>query len=339
MKIIQLGWGITVAATFAVSVCSARATEKIERQREVQPEGVKKVEADPQKGFRHPYLLLVPAELVANPAIVVALPTPATSTNAIEYLAAAERIAHNAGPHLAKLNVPILVPVLPRPPVATEDGNFINLYIPALSRAALLATNASLERIDRQVLAMLDHARDLIRKERGIEVQPRAIFAGFSAAGHFATRMAVLHPERTRAVWAGGIGGHPILPLKSLDGRTLTYPVGIGDLAEIAGKETDLKSFAQIPICLVQGGKDANTALPDSEGPSDSYSYEQAQLIRELLGISSLERLKKVEEIYRGVGSKIEVRVFPEAAHQMTREIVRDMIQFIATQTAKYETK
>ena len=48
--------------------------------------------------------------------------------------------------------------MLPRPPVATGGGDYINLYIPALSREALLATNPALARIDLQVLAMLDHA-------------------------------------------------------------------------------------------------------------------------------------------------------------------------------------
>lgn len=302
-----------------------------ERRDEGQNSGIRKMEADPANGFHHPYLLLQPEPLVTNPVFIIALPTPKTSTNTVDYQSAAERIALNAGPHLVKLGLPVLIPVLPRPPVALADGNFINLYIPSLSRAALLATNPALARMDLQVLAMLDNARSAIRAQNGIEVSAKAIFVGFSAAGHFATRMAVIHPDRTSAVWAGGVGGHPIIPAAAINERALTYPVGVGDLNEITGRKFDRESFSRIPMLLVQGGNDSNSSLPMTDEPSDSYSREQAILAFELLGATPMERMEKSKLLYREAGSRAEFRTYPEAAHQITPEIIRDLVQFIHT--------
>jgi predicted esterase len=290
-----------------------------------------RVEASPGDGFHQPYLLVVPTEVTPGAPILVALPTPQTSTDPAEYLAAAQRMATNAGPLLSQLKTPILVPVLPRPPVKVEGG-YINLYIPALSRAALETDDPELARMDRQVLAMVDHARRRLQEERNIEAHAKAIFAGFSAGGHFATRMAILHPQRVLAVWSGGTGGHPILPVGELEGQRLTYPVGVADLEQVAGEAFDAEAFAKVPMLIIQGDADTNASIPRDDRPSDSYSSEQARLVLSLLGESAVERLKKVEQVYEQAGSRAEFRVYPGAGHEMTPEVVRDMLGFISRQ-------
>jgi dienelactone hydrolase len=248
------------------------ATKSI--QAEPVPERVK---ASPKNGFHHDYLLLLPKNLANNVPLLVASPTPHTSEDPAEFTIAAERIARNATNLIEQLALPVLVPVLPRPPVKVAEGQYINLYIPSLSRAAMLEPDEKLARMDRQVLAMIDHARNHIEKERRIKTYPKTIFTGFSAGGHFATRMAVLHPERVLAVWAGGVSGHPILPVAEHQGRRLTYPVGIADLEQISGKPFNRAAFQKIPVMMAQGAADLNTSLPSEPKPSESYTYEQAQ--------------------------------------------------------------
>jgi predicted esterase len=293
---------------------------------------LEKIEAAPEAGFHHPYLLLIGEEIKPDVPLLVALPTPQTSDDPADYLSSAERIARNAAPFPAQLSAPILVPVLPRPPVVLPNGHRINLYLPALTRAALEATEKPLARIDLQVLAMIDHARGKLLRERQVEVREKAVFIGFSAAGHFATRIAVLHPERVLAVWAGGIGGHPILPLATHQSRTLTYPVGVADLDQIVGKPFDREAFAEIPMLIVHGAADTNSSLPTTDEPSDSYSIAHARLVFELLGETALTRMEKVEPLYHAAGSPAEFRIYPETAHQITPHMARDLVKFIETQ-------
>jgi pimeloyl-ACP methyl ester carboxylesterase len=177
---------------------------------------------------------------------------------------------------------------------------------------------------------MIDHARSRVLADADFPLHPRAAFIGFSAGGHFATRMAILHARRVLAVWAGGTGGHPILPLAQAQGFTLSYPVGVADLQEITGAPFDAASFKHVPIRLVQGALDTNSSLPTGSAPSDSYSAEQSTIAFKLLGDSPVERLGRAREFYRQVTERCETEVFPGAGHQMTPELVRDLANFIA---------
>lgn len=326
------GWYLLAVSLVVV----ARASTVLAQEPSARPAPAPDVEtiaASPGDGFHHPYLLVLPENLVDDAPLVVALPTPATSDDPAVWLAAARRIADNAAPLMGRLGFPVLVPVLPRPPVKTADG-FINLYLPALTRAALLAEEPSLARVDRQVLAMADDARRRVSAERDVKTRDRFVLVGFSAGGHFATRMAVLHPRRVLAVWAGGTGAHPIVPLTEYQGRRLPYPVGVADLADVAGEPFDAGAFAAVPLFVAQGEADANSSLPAGPGPSDSYSPEHARLAFELFGTTAAERLGRVKAAYAAAGARAEFRVYPGAGHRITPEIARDIVAFIREQVS-----
>lgn len=317
MRKASFSWVVVVTVLFRIAIANAQPA----------PE---RVRSSPAHGFHHDYFLVLPATLKTNATILLATPTPPTSLDPADFTAAAERIVRNAGAFIDPLGLPLLVPVLPRPPLKVSENHYINVLLPGLSRAALLEREEKLARIDRQVLAMVDHARARIKEEVGIDTHPKIIVAGFSAAGHFATRMAVLHPERVLAAWAGGISGHPVVPLSRYEGRELTYPVGIADLEAVSGRAFNPKAFKSMPIMLVQGEADTNTSLPSEPKPSESYSYEQAQLVFTLLGKTPLERLEKAKQLYEQAGANVQTRVYPGAGHQINPEIARDMVEFIA---------
>jgi dienelactone hydrolase len=285
----------------------------------------------PGAGFHHSYLLLLPEKLITNAPLLVVTPTPPTSENPEEFERAAERIASNASRFLGKLQIPLLIPVLPRPPLKVSENQFINLYLPALSRAALTNSDPHLGRIDLQVIAMIDHARQVLLKERGVPVEEKAIFCGFSAAGHFATRMAILHPQRVLAVWAGGTGVHPIVPLAEYKGKALTYPVGVADLKDLIGRRFDQREFQKVKVRIVQGGEDSNVSLPAEDKPSESYSFAQAELYRELFGTTASQRIEKLQETCQQAGyGNITLKIIQGAGHQITPDTAADMINFIA---------
>ena len=131
-----------------------------------------------------------------------------------------------------RLGTPLLVPLFPRPKAAGEGDN---LYLHALTRAALTAEAPALKRVDLQLLAMADDARKLLAA-KGVPVDAKLLLRGFSASGSFVNRFAVLHPERVLAVACGSPGGWPLAPAAKAGGETLPYPVGIADVRGADGK-------------------------------------------------------------------------------------------------------
>lgn len=269
----------------------------------LEPRRMYKVEANPDAGFHWPYFLFMPDTVDAGSSILVEPNNDGlwgAPFETHEYWAAIrnEQLYFDFGRHL---NTPMLTPVFPRP--LTEDSN---LYIHALSRAAMVHDDSRYARPDLQLLAMLDDAQAKLA-ESGIEVTEDALFWGFSAAADFATRMTVMHPDRVRAVVAGGVGGLPILPLETYQDETLTYPVGVGDLAAVAGFTLDAEALRATPMLLFQGGADENDSVREPPFTcdgfrSDSYSCEQARWVNATLGASTVERVPLVADIYAEFG-------------------------------------
>lgn len=75
----------------------------------------------------------------------------------------------------------MLVPVFPRP-----TSNW-QIYTHALDRDSLITTVSGLERIDLQLLAMIDDARQRL-KERDVLIGNEVFLNGFSASGSFVNR-------------------------------------------------------------------------------------------------------------------------------------------------------
>lgn len=104
-----------------------------------------------------------------------------------------------------KLNIPILVPVFPRSRTNWE----VNTH--AVDSDTFNQRGTDNAQIDLQLLAMVEDAKVRL-KEFGIELDERFFLTGFSASGTFANRFALLHPEKLKAVAAGGLNGLLIIP-------------------------------------------------------------------------------------------------------------------------------
>lgn len=281
-----------------------------------------RIEARPDKGFNFPYFLAIPKNIAEGTPLLVEPNNDGQIGAPFEtHLYWASIINEQSREDFGNaLGAVTLTPAFPRPAIRGENGN---LYIHALSRAALISDQEKLRRPDLQLLAMVDDARRRLA-EAGHSVPADFLLWGFSAAGDFVTRMTFLYPERVRAVAAGGLGGLPILPVGTYDGKPLTYPVGTGDFRWISGKPFRAGALRKTPILLFQGEKDDNDSVPEGlqltdpeRYGSDSYSYVQAKWVNETLGAGTVERVGRVRLIYQAFGMRdFAYRIVPGIAHK-----------------------
>lgn len=215
-----------------------------------------------------------------------------------------------------KLGSPILIPAFPRPKTNWK------LYTHALDRDTLTTEESRLRRIDLQLVAMISDARKRLAK-RGLLVRPKVFMWGYSAAGTFTSRFVVMHP---RIIQAAAFGGCtlPILPSKTFRGKSLRYPIGVGDLRELTGKSFDANSFRKVPIQVFRGDKDTN----DEVAYEDGYDPADRELINTIIaGPPPINRFPVIEAIYRQFGSNAQFVIETGIGHDDTRTR-RDGVQF-----------
>lgn len=272
----------------------------------LEPRKMYLIEASPEKGFQWPYFLFLPDTIPSGSSVLVQPNNDGMIGAPFEthlYWAGIEneQLFLDFG---RLLGTPVLMPVFPRPLIEGPDRN---LYIHALTRAAMTADDPRYARPDLQLIAMLDDALDKISRENH-DLREGALFWGFSASGDFVTRMATLHPGRVRAVAAGGVGGLPILPVEGLENAQLTFPVGVGDLEEI-GARFQPALLKQTPYLLFQGSIDENDSVKEPpftcEGfGSDSYSCDQSLLVNSVFGSSPPGRVQRVASVFEAFGMR-----------------------------------
>ena len=270
-----------------------------------------RIPADPAKGFLWPYYLSVPSTLV-RPAIILVEPNNSGTTSddqSFHDRRARSTITSRASdPGVRRLGSPILVPTFPRP----ESHPLI--YTHALDRDALQTRLPALERIDLQLIAMIEDAKRILA-ERTIEVDPKVFMWGYSAAGTFTNRFTILHPELVKAASLGGCSC-PTIPLRRWKGKRLPYPVGVADLKQLVGKRFDARAFRSVPIQIFRGDADTN----DEVAYDDGYTPSDRRLISELLGgPPPFLRYPRIEMLYRRVRSICRFVIEPGVGHNDAR--------------------
>lgn len=287
---------------------------------EVSAERVSEAPAAPEKGFFWPYLLYVPKEPRAG-SLLVAPNNTGFARDDLELIRAASSCEVRRQAALAeKLGAPLLVPLFPRPKVAGEEEN---LYLHALTRAALTAEAPALRRVDLQLLAMADDARKLLAA-KGVAVDAKILLRGFSASGSFVNRFAFLHPGRVLAVACGSPGGWPLAPAAKAGGETLRYPVGTADVPALTGKPVDARALKGVAWFFFLGEKDANDAVVFR----DSFSKADEALVFRLFGPTPVARWKKAEDLYAKAGLDARFALYTGVGHEVTPEIEADVTKF-----------
>lgn len=279
-----------------------------------------RIDADQSKGFSYPYFLYVPPEIKADPKkkhTILVAPVNTGQPNddiAIHEADARKRIV-GSGPAASALKVAVLAPVFPRP---AKDWQ---IYTHALDRDSMLTDKKEYRRLDLQLVAMIDDAIKLLAKD-GLKFDKRVLLNGFSAQGMFANRFTFLHPDRVKAAAIGSPGGWPIAPVAKYKDKLLRYPIGVGDLKAVTGKDLDLKALQKVPLFVFLGNKDENDSVPFG----DSYDDEDRELINPLFGKMPIDRWAISESLYKQAGLNAEFKLYPDVPHTVT-PLMRDDIR------------
>jgi dienelactone hydrolase len=283
--------------------------------------------AAPGRGFHWPYILYVPKSPRAEHLLVVPNNTGFTTADLALVRASASCEVRRQAALAEKIGAPLLVPLFPRPEAPGEDDN---LYLHALTRAAMTADASALKRVDVQLLAMADDARRVLAA-KGIAVDGRLLLSGFSASGSFVNRFAVLHPARALAVACGSPGGWPIAPVADAGGEALPYPVGVADVAALTGEAVDARALKRVAWFFYLGEQDMNDAVIYR----DSFSKADEDLVFRLFGPTPVSRWKKAESLYAKAGLDAHFVLTPGVGHEVTPEIEADVAKFFEGKLAR----
>jgi dienelactone hydrolase len=268
------------------------------------------------KGFAWPYLLARPKQPATRTAVLVAPNNSGFATEDLDLLRANASCTMLGALAIAdRLGTAVLVPMFPRPPQGST-----NLYLHALTRAALIVKTIAHARVDLQLIAMIDDARAELATQK-VEVDKRVLIAGFSASGSFANRFALLHPDRTLAAAVGSPGGWPTVPVIK-DGRDLlSYPIGIADLSSLTGVRVDTTALRRVRFLFFLGDADTNDAVVFR----DSFSAAGERLVVRKYGKTPVERWKHAQRLYEAARLQATFKLYPGVAHEVTPAMAADI--------------
>ncbi|PWD97827.1 alpha/beta hydrolase family protein [Marinilabilia rubra] len=282
-------------------------------------------EANSQKGFNFPFFLFIPDEMpTEKTAVLIVEPNNSgfADDDFQRHIEKAERIASRdfyMGNFLAgELDCPLLVPVFPR------RKSTWRIYSHALDRDVMLQKGNDLERIDLQLINMIDDARSTL-KDMGCRVDDQVFLTGFSASGSFVNRFAAIHPELVKGVAGGGVNGLLILPEDSVEGEALNFPLGVNDFDSLFNKPFALDAFAKTPQFLFMGQLDDNDAIPYEDG----YNIKERKQVFRLLGEEMQpKRWEACDSIYQSHNINARIRTFENVGHEQPDNVKEEVLSF-----------
>jgi len=287
-------------------------------------DSIVRVPANSEKGFDFPYYLFVPRSIPRSRNIHMLVEGNNTGKRSDDLEIHDQKAKHQTtNSQIAKkLNIPLLVPVFPRP----DSSPF--MYTHQLDEDTLLVKTGLLKRIDLQLIEMIKDAQELLRTN-SIKVNEKVFMHGFSASGTFANRFAILHPRMVRAVAAGGINCIPTFPTTRWQNATLRYPVGIADLKEIAGIDFDEKAYKQVSQYIYMGYLDRNDTIPYGKAyDGEAYDKEDAELIKTLIGAEMPKRWQVSQSIYQELEIPAQFVTYNDTGHRIRSEMIDDIVKF-----------
>ena len=282
-------------------------------------------EAIPSEGFNFPYFLFIPeGTSIENELILIVEPNNSgfADDDFRGHIAKAKRTAtldFYIGNFVARqLKQPLLVPVFPR---SKSDWQ---IYTHALDSDVIVQKNNPLERIDLQLLAMVADAGTKLNRA-GYSIRDKFFMTGFSASASFTNRFTLIHPQKIQAAAAGGLNGLLMLPVGELKGKSLNYPIGIGNFELVIGKPFDGVSYAKTPQFYFMGALDDNDAVPHE----DAYSENERNLIYKLLGKEMMPtRWERCKHIYEHKKVNASIKTYPEIGHEQDDMVKIEVLDF-----------
>ncbi len=304
-----------------------------------------KVDKKPEEGFHWDYYLYIPKNISSAQSsgysnhMLVQPNNTGTFTDDIEVHDRAAKKTAEENPLAQELGIPIFVPVFSRPRTIKDVPHKGYMYYThSLNRQTLSLEVKKYKRLDRQLIAMIEHAQDLLA-QRKIQLKDKVFMFGYSAAGTFTNRFITLHPEKVQAIAAGGICSLPTLPVKRIDNKELYYPVGVFDIKELTGSEFNLAAYKKIPQYLFMGNEDTNDTLPYPA----PYSEREKEIIKDVFNTEPIpiekqgnkeyaqiliDRFNKAKKFYEQEGIPSQFVLYKGIGHRLTPKIIQDVGNF-----------
>lgn len=312
------------------------------------------IAANPSAGFYWEYLLYTPKNVTSPYLLVGPNNTGYEDDDMTIHQASAKQLIGNMSRLADDLEAPLLVPVFPRP-----AGDLVEYYTHNLDRNVLFMTQDGYQRLDLQLLAMVDDAR-LKLAEQQIPIESRFLLWGFSASGTFSDRFSLLHPDRLVAV--ASAGSHS-LPFAIYAGENLPYPIGTYDYESITGAPFDMAAFAALPRFLYQGDQDHGGYYTENEtvyladdyfnqfirpdlearltsaptplitGSQMSPDDETLLKYRIYQGATFVDEFIAIRQIYAEADlDQTQFKLYPDVGHEVTAEMEDDVRDFFLQQ-------
>lgn len=279
------------------------------------PYKIKFLAADVIKGINIPSILAIPLLEDINSQLVV-------ESNNLESENLQEIIEQGmqTGIRLAQLTKdypsPIVIPLIP------SYKNYP--YLQQLSQECFsLPSNDKNYRIDEQVIRIINKAKSILEKEKGLIAKDRIFLNGYSCSGVFAQRFALLHPDIIETVCIGGASGSIPIPTEKI-----TYPIGIADYESLTGKSFDLESYSKIKFRYYVGEfetQNKSDSRFDDYGrpaPIHDMSYfdrsvptEVGKAQRNILGTEMFCRVENTIQILKKLGIDVQHKIILGRSH------------------------
>ncbi|MGD9901573.1 MAG: hypothetical protein AB7S44_03445 [Spirochaetales bacterium] len=261
--------------------------------------------AEPKSGYNFPFIVVYPQNLASTCKIFV------EAYNHINYSghsSFSEQIKDaiscvesrcqkpamdrfNSALLYSTINNPIIVPIIER----CDNEHNDEFYTQMLGRNVMLSKNKKFERIDKQVIAMINKVKQMLSEKQIATTQKSAIF-GISASGVFATRMTFLHPEEFDTNISVCANALIPLPMNEYNGQNLIYPLGTEDYEKITGKKFDLAEYKTVKQLFIIGREEEERYNIVREGVLNSN--EVSTLWRKTYGNVTLqERFQAIKKV------------------------------------------
>jgi len=287
------------------------------------------IEPDPADDFEYPFYLYAPRSATGGDTDSVPLLVEPANSGQVDndigvHLSAGDRLVESSGTRdiADELGSPLVVPVFPRPRDDPVDGSH---YIHALDDTSMSIEEGPLERVDLQLLNMVERAHKILENEDYPVRTDGILLNGFSASGNFVDRFTFLHPKEVISVTAGGVNGMPLLPQASVGGEPLPFHVGTADIEEYIGEPVDLDAVDDVNQFLYMGEEDTNDTIPFDDAWTDD---DLRQLALDVYGEDMIaERFVRAQELYAEAGVEAHFRVYRGAGHT-PRPAHADIVEF-----------
>lgn len=298
-------------------------------------ENIEYVEANPKKGFHHGYFIRRPkyptleAQSTTPPINVHSgLPRQDPTPNGVrdysklETKTAAATVAYNGGDMYQGIESGLctLVPNIQPPSYNEYDG-----YTASLSHGTLEIADDTYKRLDLQLLAMIEHAREKINKQRKQVSEKEVIVSGYSANGIFGNRFALIHPDEVAAVITGGSSVQTV-PTDEWNGREMPYGLGTSGLSELVDKEIDIEAYKNIPkFMFLNNGDTFNPIHVENFYVGLEYVAADIYPIESITG-----QWEKTQEIHDELNNNVTFKTYSQDGHTPQHPDARkDIAQFL----------